>query len=41
MLTRSDTLGLPVQLIKEFGDRSGFDQAVHELQDALYREDAA
>ena len=36
-----NTLGLPVQLIKEFGDRSGFDQAVHELQDALYRRDAA
>ena len=36
-----NTLGTPVQLIREFGDRSGFDKAVHELQDALYRKDAA
>ena len=36
-----NTLGTPVELIKNFGDRSGFDKAVHELQDALYRKDAA
>ena len=36
-----NTMGTPIQLIKEFGDRSGFDKAVHELQDALYRKDAA
>jgi type I restriction enzyme R subunit len=31
-------LGTPVQLIKVFGDRQGFEQAVHELQSALYSE---
>jgi type I restriction enzyme R subunit len=34
------TLGTPVQLIKAFGDRRGFEQAVHELQSALYQETA-
>ena len=29
-----------VQLIKAFGDRQGFEQAVHELQSALYQETA-
>jgi type I restriction enzyme, R subunit len=33
-------LGTPVQLIKAFGDKSGFEQAVHELQSALYQETA-
>jgi type I restriction enzyme R subunit len=31
-------LGTPVQLIKAFGDRQGFERAVHELQAALYQE---
>jgi type I restriction enzyme R subunit len=32
------TLGTPVQLIRAFGNRRGFEQAVHELQSALYQE---
>ena len=32
------TIGTPLQLIKAFGDRQGFEQAVHELQSALYQE---
>ena len=32
------TLGTPVQLIKAFGDRQGFERAVYELQSALYQE---
>jgi type I restriction enzyme R subunit len=31
-----DTLGTPVELIRRFGSRVGFEQAAHELQDALY-----
>jgi type I restriction enzyme R subunit len=31
-----DRLGTPVELVREFGSRAGFEQAVHELQDALY-----
>jgi len=31
-----DRMGTPVQLIKEFGDRKGFEKAVHEMQSALY-----
>jgi type I restriction enzyme R subunit len=31
-----DTMGTPLQLIKEFGTRGDFEQAVHELQNALY-----
>jgi type I restriction enzyme R subunit len=31
-----DRIGTPVQLIREFGSRAGFDQAVQELQDTLY-----
>ena len=30
------TMGTPVQLIKEFGDRQGFETAVREMQTALY-----
>jgi type I restriction enzyme R subunit len=30
--------GLPLQLIKEFGGRKDFEQAVHEMQAALYNE---
>ena len=33
-------LGTPVQLIKAFGGKDGFEQAVHELQSALYQETA-
>ena len=33
-------LGTPVQLIEAFGGRDGFVEAVHTLQDALYRETA-
>ena len=31
-----DKLGTPVELIRQFGSRAGFEQAAHELQDALY-----
>lgn len=31
-----DKIGTPVELIREFGSRAGFEQAAHELQDALY-----
>jgi type I restriction enzyme, R subunit len=31
-------MGSVVQLIRAFGDRKGFEQAVHELQSALYQE---
>lgn len=33
-------MGTPLQLIKAFGGRDGFEQAVHEMQDALYQETA-
>ena len=33
-------IGTPVQLVKAFGGRDGFVQAVHDLQAALYREAA-
>ncbi len=33
-------LGTPVQLIKAFGGRDGFIEAVHDLQSALYQETA-
>ena len=35
-----DTMGTPLQLIKEFGTRAEFERAVHELQAALYQEAA-
>ena len=31
-----DTMGTPIQLIKQFGTRADFERAVHELQTALY-----
>ena len=34
-------LGLPLQLIKEFGGREDFEAAVHEMQRALYEETTA
>ena len=33
-----NTLGTPVQLIKAFGGKDGFEHAVHKLQSALYQE---
>jgi len=30
------SMGTPFQLIKQFGNRAGFEKAVHELQNALY-----
>ena len=33
-----DTMGTPVELLKTFGGRDGFETAVHELQTALYQE---
>ena len=33
-------LGTPFQLIKPFGNKAGFERAVHELQAALYQETA-
>ena len=35
-----DRMGTPLQLIKAFGDLTGFERAVHELQSALYQETA-
>jgi len=32
------SLGTPVQLIKAFGGKDGFERAVHEMQSALYQE---
>jgi len=29
-------MGTPIQLIKPFGSKAGFEHAVHELQNALY-----
>ncbi len=34
-----DTMGTPIQLIRNFGTRADFERAVHELQAALYKED--
>jgi type I restriction enzyme, R subunit len=31
-----DGMGTPLQLIKQFGTRTDFERAVHELQSALY-----
>jgi type I restriction enzyme R subunit len=33
-------MGTPLQLIKEFGTRARFEDAVHEMQAALYQEAA-
>jgi type I restriction enzyme R subunit len=32
-----DTMGTPLQLIKEFGTRADFERAVHEMQSELYK----
>ena len=34
-----NAMGTPLQLIKPFGSRAGFEHAVHELQNALYASD--
>ncbi|MBI3915869.1 MAG: DEAD/DEAH box helicase family protein [Betaproteobacteria bacterium] len=36
-LSPFDAMGTPVELLKTFGGRDGFEKAVHELQSALYR----
>jgi type I restriction enzyme R subunit len=33
-----NTMGTPFQLIKQFGSKANFENAVHEIQDALYQE---
>ena len=35
-----DSLGTPLELVRAFGGKSGFERAVHELQSELYRESA-
>ena len=35
-----DSLGTPVELVRAFGGKPGFERAVHDLQSALYRESA-
>jgi len=32
-----DSMGTPLQLIREFGSKEAFEKAVHELQEALYQ----
>jgi type I restriction enzyme R subunit len=32
-----DTMGTPIELLKTFGGRPGFEKAVHDLQSALYQ----
>jgi len=32
-----DSMGTPIQLIREFGSREAFEKAVHELQEAIYQ----
>ncbi len=39
-ITPFDSMGTPLQLIKQFGDRAGFEKAVRGLQSALYQEAA-
>ena len=35
-----DSLGTPLELVRAFGGKPGFEQAVHDLQSELYRESA-
>jgi type I restriction enzyme, R subunit len=35
-----DAMGTPVELLKQFGGRKGFEKAVHDLQSALYEKAA-
>lgn len=35
-----DTLGTPIELVRAFGGKPGFEQAVHNLQSELYKEPA-
>jgi type I restriction enzyme R subunit len=39
-ITPFSALGTPMQLIKAFGGKDGFEQAVHDLQSVLYQETA-
>lgn len=39
-VTPFTAMGTPLQLIKAFGGKEGFEKAVHEMQDALYQETA-
>ena len=39
-LSPFDAMGTPVELLKTFGGRDGFEKAVHELQSALYEKAA-
>jgi type I restriction enzyme R subunit len=33
-----NAMGTPIQLIREFGSKTSFENAVHELQSAIYQE---
>lgn len=33
-----DSMGTPMELLKQFGGRDGFERAVRKLQSALYQE---
>lgn len=33
-----DAMGTPIELLRQFGGRDGFERAVHEIQSALYQE---
>ncbi|SDE88874.1 EcoAI/FtnUII family type I restriction enzme subunit R [Rhodospira trueperi] len=33
-----DTLGTPIELVRTFGGKAGYDQAVHDLEEAIYQE---
>ena len=39
-VTPFDAMGTPIELLKPFGGRAGFEKAVHELQSALYEKAA-
>lgn len=34
------TLGTPIELIRAFGGKPGFEKAVHEIQNEMYRDTA-
>src|SRR5690606_23213412 len=35
-----NTLGTPIELVRAFGGKPGFDKAIHDLQSELYRDTA-
>ena len=39
-ITPFSTIGTPIELIRAFGGKPGFEQAVHDLQSALYKDTA-